>query len=135
MRLDKMNLNNSDGSTSSEFVEPVQIQTQKDKQPSPELEAVIDKFVKSLVDQVGIPSNDILERATPRWEYRRCSKGREKMSNKCLTCTFGPPYCQGPYLYLYWKEKGKLKKKYVGRDPENLNKKLMSKIEEYGRML
>jgi len=97
--------------------------------PDPELETVIESFVESVRKQV-LPDNDILERATPRWEYRKCAKyRRNRMSNECLTCTYNAPrYCQGPYLYLYWKEKGKLKKKYIGKDPENIMSK---KLEPY----
>jgi hypothetical protein len=41
----------------------------------------------------GVP----LDRATPQWEYRESSWS-----------------VQGPYLYLYWKENGKLRKRYLG---------------------
>ena len=104
--------------------------------PSPELESLIKGFVETVRKQV-LPDNDISERATPRWEYRMCRKYRhDKMSNECLTCTYNAPrYCQGPYLYLYWKENGKLKKKYIGKDPETiLNKKLEQCYSHFARL-
>jgi hypothetical protein len=98
--------------------------------PSPELEALIQQFVEAVRDE-SLPDNDILERATPRWEYRKC-RNWKKMGDglwytTCPRCANMPHGCNGRYLYLYWKEKGKLKKKYMGKDPENvLNKKLES---------
>jgi hypothetical protein len=52
--------------------------------------------------------NSIPSSATIRKEYVKC----------------GNPYCSrcehGPYYYGYWKENGKLKKKYIGKyDPRN----------------
>ena len=52
--------------------------------------------------------NSIPPTATIREEYVKC----------------GNPYCSrcehGPYYYGYWKENGKLKKKYIGKyDPRN----------------
>jgi hypothetical protein len=55
------------------------------------------------------PKNEIpFDRVTPRWEYIRDRNGRRR----------------GPYCYIYWKEKGKLKKKYMGRNPEQYNDRL-----------
>jgi hypothetical protein len=48
------------------------------------------------------------DRVTPRWEYIRDRIGRRR----------------GPYCYIYWKDKGKLRKKYIGRDPEQYNSRL-----------
>lgn len=92
----------------------------EDKQPSPELNTLIEQFVGALRDQV-LPDESILEKPTPRWEYRKCH------SYTCYTCNHPTTlqYGHGPYLYLYWKEKGKLRKKYLGKDPNNyLNNKL-----------
>jgi hypothetical protein len=53
------------------------------------------------VDDLGIPPN-----ATIRQEYVKC----------------GNPDCQnlhGPYLYVYWKQDKKLKKRYVGKNLED----------------
>lgn len=96
------------------------------KQPSPEIK----RFVEAIKNGYDIPSNDTLERATPRWEYRKCRKWTDLGFCDRGQCDTGMHYCQGPYLYLYWKENGKLKKKYVGRDSDKLNKKLMKGINE-----
>jgi hypothetical protein len=53
------------------------------------------------VDDLEIPPN-----ATLRQEYVKC----------------GNPDCEnlhGPYLYAYWKQDKKLKKRYVGKNPED----------------
>jgi hypothetical protein len=101
--------------------------SQSPKPISPKLESLIESFVNSLRDQV-LPSDDILQRATPRWEYRRCN------SATCYQChhQHSPSRMKGhgPYLYLYWKEKGKLRKKYMGKDPENY---FSNKLEQYYR--
>ena len=46
---------------------------------------------------------DIPPNATIRQEYVKC----------------GHPDSHGPYLYAYWKQDKKLKKRYVGRDFEH----------------
>jgi hypothetical protein len=46
----------------------------------------------------------IPQNATIRVEYVRCVK------DFCLKCE------HGPYYYAYWREDGKLKKKYIGRN-------------------
>jgi hypothetical protein len=52
--------------------------------------------------------NSIPSTATIREEYVKCGKPY------CSTCE------HGPYYYGYWKENGKLKKKYIGKyDPRN----------------
>jgi hypothetical protein len=56
-----------------------------------------------------IPSN-----ATIRQEYVKC----------------GDPDCQnshGPYLYAYWKQDKKLKKRYVGKNPEDFTIRKIAK--------
>jgi hypothetical protein len=55
------------------------------------LEALREGIIYRVLE--GVP----LDRATPQWEYRTSSWS-----------------VQGPYLYLYWKENGKLRKRYVG---------------------
>jgi hypothetical protein len=99
--------------------------------PSPKLESLIQSFVESVRKQ-ALPDNDILERATPQWEYRKCRKwknvGKGHWYTNCPRCANMPHGCQGPYLYLYWKERGKLKMKYMGKDPENI---LSKKLEPY----
>jgi hypothetical protein len=53
--------------------------------------------------------NDVpWDRATPRWEFRTCGRWDCK-------CKQSRHQRHGPYLTLYWKDKGKLKKKYLGR--------------------
>lgn len=98
---------------------------QPNPNPSPELDALIKQFVEAIRDN-SLPDNNTLDRATPRWEYRKCRKGKNGWFSDCMYCRKGD-YCQGPYLYLYWKEKGKLRKKYMGKDPENI---LSKKIEQ-----
>jgi hypothetical protein len=78
-----------------------------------------------------LPDDTILQRATPRWEYRKCRKwSKDKIGpgwwSTCQRCfSDGKHFCQGPYLYLYWKENGKLRKKYLGKKPEEyLSRKL-----------
>jgi hypothetical protein len=61
------------------------------------------------VDNLEIPPN-----ATIRQEYVKC----------------GNPDCQkshGPYLYAYWKEDKKLKKRYVGKNLEDFSLKKIAK--------
>jgi hypothetical protein len=61
------------------------------------------------VDVLEIPSN-----ATIRQEFVRC----------------GNPDCQnshGPYLYAYWKQDKKLKKRYVGKNLEDFGLKRIAK--------
>ena len=53
------------------------------------------------ITQTPIPKN-----ATIRQEYVKCGK-------------FECEKIHGPYYYAYWKEKGKLKKKYIGKDYVN----------------
>jgi hypothetical protein len=100
-------------------------QEEAPRQSSPELNKLIEKFVGAIKDQV-LPDDSILERATPRWEYRKCRNGRQGWFSNCKSCR-EKNYCQRPYLYLYWKENGKLKKKYIGKDPENF---LTNRIEK-----
>src|ERR671922_179415 len=108
-------------------------------QPSPELEK--EGFMTAFIEAVRrqyLPDDSILDRATVRWEYRKCRKYRDNpMSNKCLNCTYNAPfrYCQGPYLYLYWKENGKLRKKYLGKGPEEyLSKKVEKCYSHFDRL-
>jgi hypothetical protein len=69
------------------------------------------KFSARLNSQEALSSRNyksIPSSATIREEYIKC----------------GDPYCSkcehGPYYYGYWKENGKLKKKYIGKyDPRN----------------
>jgi hypothetical protein len=63
--------------------------------------------------------NSIPSSATIRKEYVEC----------------GNPYCyrckHGPYYYGYWKENGKLKKKYIGKyDPRAETKKKYDELNE-----
>jgi hypothetical protein len=66
----------------------------------------------TMLHRKDLPDNTTLNRVTPRLEYRKC---RDWCFHNCNTCISGPPYCLGPYLYIYWKDKGKLKKKYLGK--------------------
>ena len=63
------------------------------------------KFLDTIQSQ-KVNSNrncgDVPSNATIRSESVRCGK------SFCLDCP------HGPYYYAYWKEKGKLKKKYIG---------------------
>jgi hypothetical protein len=62
------------------------------------------------VDDLEIPAN-----ATIRQEYVKC----------------GDPDCQnshGPYLYAYWKQDKKLKKRYVGKNLEDFGLKIAKEI-------
>jgi len=62
--------------------------------PWPRLKKKIDK---QLERNKNVPSN-----ATIRQEYVKCGK-------------WDCPRCEhGPYYYAYWKENGKLRKKYIG---------------------
>ncbi len=47
------------------------------------------------------------ERKTYRQEYVRCGKER------CKRCADGAGH--GPYWYAYWSEKGRTKKRYIGK--------------------
>ena len=61
------------------------------------------------VDDLEVPSN-----ATIRQEYVKC----------------GDPDCQnshGPYLYAYWKQDKKLKKRYVGKNLEDFGLRKIAK--------
>jgi hypothetical protein len=61
------------------------------------------------VDDLEIPLN-----ATIRQEYVKC----------------GNPNCEishGPYLYAYWKQDKKLKKRYVGKNPEDFGLRKIAK--------
>jgi hypothetical protein len=87
-----------------------------------DLEESITAFVEA-VRQQFLPDDTILERATPRWEYRKCDKWTKDKNgfwwSTCQRCFHGNNhFCQGPYLYLYWKENGKLRKKYLGKKPD-----------------
>ena len=42
-----------------------------------------------------------------RREYRRCG------ADTCRSCREGPGH--GPYLYAFWREGSKVKRKYLGR--------------------
>ena len=42
-----------------------------------------------------------------RREYRKCG------AEKCSTCVDGPGH--GPYLYAFWREGSKVRRKYLGR--------------------
>jgi hypothetical protein len=68
--------------------------------------------INSQQDLTSIKYKSIPSGATIRKEYVKC----------------GNPYCysckHGPYYYGYWKDNGKLKKKYIGRyDPREETKK------------
>jgi hypothetical protein len=98
-----------------------------------ELETFMAAFVEA-VRREFIPDDAVLERATFRWEYRKCRKGKAGWWSDCRFCRYGK-YCQGPYLYLYWKEKGKLKKKYLGKGPEEyLSKKVEKCYSHFARL-
>jgi len=47
--------------------------------------------------------------ATYRQEYVRCGKAT------CTTCRTGPGH--GPYWYAYWREAGRVRKRYLGKQP------------------
>jgi hypothetical protein len=103
---------------------------QAQKTPSPELKALINQSLTAIRDTV-LPNDSILERPTPRWETRRC---RKWLSSDCVKCFWGPPFCQGPYLYLYWKENGKLKKKYIGK-ADNPKDYILNKLEDFKSLI
>jgi hypothetical protein len=65
-------------------------------------EGLIDKILE------GVP----LDRATSRWEFKKCQR-----PNWCYSCRSNVLNGggHGPYLYLYWKNHGKLRKRYVGK--------------------
>ena len=71
------------------------------------------------------------ERATIRKEFKRCYNN----SCKCNSDWNNQRPTHGPYLYAYWKDKGKLNKKYIGRSVEEYNDKLhmMAYNQEMGR--
>lgn len=48
------------------------------------------------------------EKITYRWELVNCGKDR------CKKCKKAPSH--GPYWYGYWREGGKLKSKYIGKE-------------------
>lgn len=58
---------------------------------------IIQKLHSNNINRKSLPSN-----VTMREEYIKCGK---ECCNKCR---------HGPYYYGYWREKGKLKKKYIG---------------------
>jgi hypothetical protein len=58
--------------------------------------------------------------ATIRKEFKRCYN----KSCKCNSDRKNQRPTHGPYLYAYWKEKGKLKKKYIGTSVEEYKLKL-----------
>ena len=61
------------------------------------------------------------DRATIRKEYRNC----HSFDCPCHIKGYEPkPHPKTSYLYAYWKEKGKLKKKYIGRSIEEYKSKL-----------
>jgi hypothetical protein len=60
------------------------------------LDTIQGQEVTSKLNYTNVPSN-----ATIREEHIKCGKS-------CLMCP------HGPYYYAYWKEHGKLKKKYIG---------------------
>jgi hypothetical protein len=61
--------------------------------------------------------NSIPSTATIRKEYTKCGNPH------CYRCK------HGPYYYGYWKENGKLKKKYIGRyDPREETEKVHEDI-------
>jgi hypothetical protein len=73
----------------------------------------------------AIPKKDmepdpIPDRATIRKEYKKCR-------NALCECNTKPKKTHGPYLYAYWKDKGKLKKKYIGKNWEEYKDKLRIK--------
>lgn len=47
--------------------------------------------------------------ATYRQEYVHCGK------DSCTRCQAGPGH--GPYWYAYWREEGRLRKRYLGKTP------------------
>ena len=51
------------------------------------------------------------ERATFSWETRKCGKRNCK-------CKFGDKFKHGYYLIMVWKELGKIKKKYLGKNKD-----------------
>jgi hypothetical protein len=71
----------------------------------------LEPFGKALLGNHQEEDEIPYDRATPRWEYIRDRHGRRR----------------GPYCYIYWKDKGKLRKKYIGKDPEQYNDRLVSK--------
>jgi hypothetical protein len=64
--------------------------------------------------------NDIPENATIREEYVRCGN---PACQKCNIDDFGDTQAEqcfhGPYLYAYWKQDKKLKKRYIGKNWED----------------
>jgi hypothetical protein len=66
-------------------------------------------FVRGLlVSREGLPPGDPLEGATGKVTYRqeRVRCGREN----CTRCP------HGPYWYAYWREDGRLRSRYIGKE-------------------
>ncbi len=75
--------------------------------------------------------NDIPGNATIREEYVRCGNSN---CQKCNIDDFGGSQekqrFHGPYLYAYWKQDKKLKKKYIGKSWEDYrNSKIAKQID------
>ena len=63
-------------------------------------------------------------RAHIQGEYKKC---RNALC-ECNTNYYEPKKIHGPYLYAYWKDKGTLKKKYIGKSREEYENKLRIKV-------
>jgi hypothetical protein len=75
--------------------------------------------------------NDFPKNATIREEYVRCGNST---CQKCNIDSYGDNQekqrFHGPYLYAYWKQDKKLKKKYIGKSWEDYrNSKIAKQIE------
>ena len=61
-------------------------------------------LIRGLLLEDGTDANDQAGRVTFRQEMVRCGK------NGCTRCP------HGPYWYAYWREGGKTRSRYVGKD-------------------
>jgi hypothetical protein len=81
---------------------------------------------------------DFPENATIREEYVKCGK----VDCECFTATAAVgrttpiPPIHGPYMYAYWKDKGKLRKKYIGKTWDDwLNRRQAKEVQLEPRIL
>jgi hypothetical protein len=77
-------------------------QITEEKKPSPELEAML--------KELQIRGIDVPDKALFKWEWTYCNKP-------------GCTKAHGPYIYAYWKEGGKLHKRYIGKSIEAWEKR------------
>ncbi len=126
------NNSNLDSSTTSELVEPTQVQETEEKQrhwyqfgnerlhlTEKEVELINKLIIKEQNQREfgkEIDPSIPWDRATFSWEYRKCP------SQKCK-CRLGEEFRHGPYLIMIWKDldskyPNKVKKKYLGKSKD-----------------